>query len=211
MTDLESFLSDVTGVVHVGANVGQEIPQYHSFDLDVIWIEPFSEAYEILEHSLQGYPKQRCFKELITDVDDKIYTFYISNNGGCSSSIFDIEEHRYCWPDVTMSYVMLIPSITLTTLFTYEHIDPLMYDGLVLDTQGSELLVLMGALPILSGFKYIKVEVADFEAYAGGCQLKDIEAFMKLHGYIEYIKYEMPTDGYHPKGGHYYDIVYKRN
>jgi FkbM family methyltransferase len=210
MNDLESFLSDVTGVVHVGANIGQESLLYASYDLDVVWIEPLPSAFEQLLVNTKDFPKQHCFKYLVTDKDNKVYQFYVASNGGCSSSIYDIADHRYLWPDVSMSYVTQMTSVTLTTLFKRENIDAKKHRGLILDTQGSELLVLYGAIPLLNDFLYIKIEVADFNAYEGCCQLKDIQRFMYWYGFAEHVKYEMPSYGYHPAGGHYWDIVYKR-
>ena len=69
------------------------------------------------------------------------------------------------------------------------------------------VLVLKGALPLLGNFKYIKTEVADFEAYKGCCQLADIETFLSQYGYTEYSR---KAGGQHPQGGSYYDIVYKK-
>ena len=60
-----------------------------------------------------------------------------------------------------------------------ERIDRARYDALVMDTQGSELLVLRGAEPVLEHFRFIKTEVPDFEAYAGCAQLDDIERFLR--------------------------------
>ena len=36
----DAYLKRVTGVIHVGANAGQERELYASFHLDVVWIEP---------------------------------------------------------------------------------------------------------------------------------------------------------------------------
>ena len=67
---------------------------------------------------------------------------------------------------------------------------------LVIDTQGSELLVLKGALPILHHFKYIQTEVPDFEAYKGCCQLKDLQFFLVGLGYQEISRHQFAT---HPR------------
>ena len=40
---------------------------------------------------------------------------------------------------------------------------------MVIDTQGSELLILQLAVTILGGFNYIQVEAANFEAYRNWC------------------------------------------
>lgn len=98
-------------------------------------------------------------------------------------------------------------SITLTSLFKRKLIDIAKYQALIIDTQGSELLVLKGSLPILNKFKYIKTEVADFESYDGCCQLPEMIDFMTEHGFKEYSrdKFTQRTEG-----GSYYDIIFKK-
>ena len=81
------------------------------------------------------------------------------------------------------------------------------YQALIVDTQGSELLVLKGAGNLLRKFKYIKVEVADFESYAGCCQVSDIERFLKFSGFKEFCREKLTSS---KNGGSYYDILYKR-
>jgi hypothetical protein len=54
----DHFFKKVKGIVHVGANVGQEIKLYEKYKLSVIWIEPIPEIYEKLKTNLAGYPKQ---------------------------------------------------------------------------------------------------------------------------------------------------------
>jgi hypothetical protein len=76
-----------------------------------------------------------------------------------------------------------------------------------MDTQGSELLILEGAIDLLSYFKFIKVEVADFEIYSGCCQLKDIQLFMHKHNYREIFRKPFPIKY---SGGQCYDIVYQK-
>ena len=80
------------------------------------------------------------------------------------------------------------------------------YDALIMDTQGSELLVLQGAIPILHNFTYIKTEVSDFESYTGCCQVANIAPFMSRFGYREVSRHKFAQ---RPEGGSYYDIVYK--
>jgi len=92
-------------------------------------------------------------------------------------------------------------------LLEEEHIDYSEYDSLIMDTQGSELLVLKGAVSILKNFTYIKTEVPDFESYTGCCQLADIASFLTRHGYREFSRQKNAEK---PNVGSYYDIVYKR-
>lgn len=202
---LDRFLNDISGVVHVGANTGQERWTYKKHGLRVIWIEPIPEVFARLEKNMRGFSRQRALQGLVTDIDDKDYQFHVASNRGGSSSILDLKEHKDIWPDVSYTTTISLKSTTLTSLLQREQVDPREYQALIMDTQGSELLVLQGAIPILENFKYIQTEVADFEAYEDCCQLADISKFMEEHGYREFSRYKFAT---RPAGGSYYNIVY---
>ena len=204
----DGFLRKVSGVIHVGANAGQERDTYKKYSLRVIWVEPVPEVFQQLTANLVGYPGQLAFANLVTDQDDVEYTFHISNNDAASSSIFDFKLHKEIWPEVGYERAIKLRSTTLTSLLKKEGIDSTQYQALVLDTQGSELLVLKGAEPILHRFSFIKVEVADFESYKDCCQLRDIEEFLYARGFREYFRKKQVLEL--PTGGKYFDIVYRK-
>jgi FkbM family methyltransferase len=205
--DPDTFLKNAIGVIHVGAHIGQEKDLYAKYSLPVIWIEPIDQVFESLKENIIGCPNQVAIQGLITDVDDAEYTFNLASNYGASSSILDLNLHRDIWPHVRYDKKINLRSSTLCSILESNNIDTSRYDTLVMDTQGSELLVLKGALPILLNFTYIKTEVADFESYKDCCQLRDIEAFLLNYGYKEFARRKFIK---HPDGGGYYDIVYKR-
>ena len=203
----DRFLKEVSGVVHVGANFGQERKLYRNYGLNVVWIEPIPEVFTQLESNIRGFKNQQAFQALVTDIDDKEYEFHIANNDGASSSILEFKQHKDVWPGVHYTTTVLLKSITLATLFKKEQIDASNYQALIMDTQGSELLVLRGSLPILDNFKFIKTEVPDFEAYEGCCQLSEINDFMSEHGYKEISRNRFASRA---EGGSYFDIVYEK-
>lgn len=203
----DSFLREISGVVHVGANTGQERELYEANGLSVIWVEPIPEVFENLLANIRGFKNQRALKALVTDVDDKEYEFHVSNNGGESSSILSLGQHKDIWPDVYYKHSITIKSTTLAKLFSVQNIDASNYQALIMDTQGSELLVLKGSLPILDNFKFIKTEVADFESYEGCCQLSELDAFMVEHGYKEFSRRKFAE---RTEGGSYFNIVYRK-
>lgn len=201
------FLKQVKGVIHVGANTGQERDDYRKHDLDVLWIEPIPEVFEQLKSNLEGYPRQKGYCYLITDKEDAEYDFHIANNIGQSSSILDFKYHKDIWPEVSFTRSVKMRSRTLTSFLERERIDVGGYDALVIDTQGSELLVLEGARPALPAFKYIKTEAADFEAYAGCCRVDEIGAYLGRNGFREWHRCKVAS---HAAGGSYYEVLYKK-
>ena len=204
---MKGFLRGARGVIHVGAHTGQERHLYSQYKLDVLWIEPIPELFATLKQNLQGFPRQRAVNCLVTDRDGAEYPFHITSNAGGSSSIFSLALHEDIWPDVKETATITVVSKTLPTLLEDERLDVSSYDVVIMDTQGSELLVLEGAESIIDRFRFVKVEVADFRAYDGGCQLADVEAFMHRHAFVERAR---KTIALHPGGGGYYDIVYER-
>jgi len=183
--DPEEFLRKVSGIIHVGANTGQERDLYEKYGLRVIWIEPIPEVFNTLKANIRDYPNQQAFRYLVTDQEDVAYEFHISNKNGVSSSILDLKLHKDIWPHVTFEKTITLQSVTLASLLKKEQIDISKYDTLIIDTQGSELLILWGAIPILRKFKYIKTEVADFESYVGCCLLSDLNSFLVGHAFTK--------------------------
>lgn len=203
--DQDRFLRKAKGVVHVGANTGQERAEYATHNLPVLWIEPIPSVFAELKENLRAFPNQLAIQALVTDVDGNDYEFKVASNGGASSSILDLKLHKDIWPEVHYVETIALKSVTLASLFRESGFSPGNYDALVMDTQGSELLVLQGAGNLLSGFRFIKTEVADFEAYAGCCLLEEVEAFMLANGFIESSRAKYAT---RPDGGTYFNVVY---
>jgi FkbM family methyltransferase len=201
------FLRRVSGIVHVGAHLGQECDLYAQHGLNVLWIEPNPKIFQTLSKALRLYPKQRALSYLAAEADDKEYSLHISSNYGASSSILESGAHQEIWPEVTFTEAIPLKSITLSSLVKRERVDLERYDALVMDTQGSELLVLKGAADILDRFKFIKTEAADFELYKGCCTLADLDTFLSAHDFRRVRKKRFA----HKSGvGSCYDIVYSR-
>jgi FkbM family methyltransferase len=199
------FLMQSKGVLHVGANFGQERELYSTYGLNVVWIEPIPEVFDRLKTVINSYPNQKAFCYLVTDIDDKEYLFHVSNNEGQSSSIYDLADHKEIWPNVTYTKTITLKSITLSSLIKKEHLEMNKYDTLILDTQGSELLILKGAISLLPYIEYVKAEVADFESYVGCCKLSEIDTFFEEHNFRRIAKVRF---AYKEGVGSYYDVLY---
>jgi FkbM family methyltransferase len=96
----DSFLKKVPGVIHVGANTGQEREYYASLGLNVLWVEPIPDVFEELRSNIDTFSNQRACCCLLAAEHGTEYAFHIANNGGASSSILDFSKHGEIWPDV---------------------------------------------------------------------------------------------------------------
>jgi FkbM family methyltransferase len=205
---MDSFLNEISGVIHIGASVGQESSLYHDLNLDVAWVEAIPEVFKKLQLNIHGLKKQVAYNYLLTDKDSEFYNFNISNNQGESSSILEMALHSKIWPDIQFTHTLKIRSSTMLSMVKNEAINLNKYQALILDTQGSELLIIKGAAELINRFKYIKIEVPDFESYLGCCQLNELTKYLSAYGFKQTRKEKFAEmEGV----GAYYDVLFERN
>jgi FkbM family methyltransferase len=195
------------GIIHVVANVGQARDDYAGAGLPVVWIEPIPEIYRTLVANIAGYPDQTAIQALVTDTDGDERVLHVANNDGQSSSIFDLHQHRDIWPDIGYIRDITVRTETLPTALERSGVRVQDYDALVLDTQGSELLILKGAATLLPSVRYVVTEAAEFEAYKGAATLDEIKDFLREFGFRAAHHRVQVT---HPNGGRFYDVIFRR-
>lgn len=117
-----------------------------------------------------------------------------------------MDKHVTLYPGIDFSDTLNLSSISLDSAIR-KHRIPIKFDALVLDTQGSELLVLKGAIQKLPELKWIFAECADFSLYKGCCHCSDISSFLEEHGFRETKRFKKATlEGF----GSCYDILFSR-
>jgi FkbM family methyltransferase len=208
LPDLNDYLRSCSGVIHVGANTGQERDTYAGYRLPVIWIEPLPAQFERLKQNIKVYPNQIAIKGLITDRDDVSTILHVSNNDGISSSILDLALHRDIWPDVYYVGDIEVNSVRLQTAISRAGLDISKYDALVMDTLGVELLILRGLGADITHFKYIKMEAADFEAFKGCATVSEISEF--LISSCGYSLLRKDRFAQRDAGGSYFNLLFGR-
>jgi FkbM family methyltransferase len=120
-----------------------------TFGLRVLWVEPIAEIYDELVRNIANYPKQKAACAFLTDRDGQDPEFYVANNHGASSSIFQLSQHADIWPEVGFTGSRMLRSTRLDTLLGHENISPASYQTLVIDVQSAELSVIKGAGELL--------------------------------------------------------------
>ena len=65
----DRFLRNSRGVIHVGANSGQERDHYEKAKLEVVWIEPVPAVFAALVSNIRNHPRQKALNALATDTD----------------------------------------------------------------------------------------------------------------------------------------------
>ena len=181
----DSFLKDVHGVIHIGANEGQEREHYNKYDLQkVLWIEADPEVFKKLKENISQYKNQTALNYLVLDNNNK-KKFNISNSNGNASSILEFSKHKKMYPNVKFVKKIFLQSYSLRNIVKKEKINLKNYQALILDVQGSELKVLKGANKLLINFNYIKLECSNFEVYKHNPSIKVISNYLKNYNFKE--------------------------
>jgi FkbM family methyltransferase len=168
------------GVLHVGANVGEEAPVYDELGIkDVVWIEANEQLIPQLTINTRDKYKHKVIHACVGDVQDLEVKFHISNNAGQSSSYLELGTHKTAHPEV--HYIKDV-------VMKMKRIDQFRtcwggYDFLNIDLQGAELKALRGMGDILHQFKWAYLEVNQQELYKSCALVEDIDMYMIGYGF----------------------------
>jgi len=179
-----------TGVLHVGANVGEEAPVYLELGVKKqIWIEANPKIFDILVRNLAGNHEAKAYNFAAGDENTETI-LHESNNGSQSSSILELGNHSLVHPDVHYINDIPIRMYRIETFFkkignelTDNLYDLSDIDFLNLDVQGFEANVLHGMGDLLNQFKWIYTEVNSKETYKKCMLLPDLDLFLSDKGF----------------------------
>jgi FkbM family methyltransferase len=170
---VRDFNLQITGVLHVGAHLG-EAADYHALGIEkVIWIEANPNVLSKLRANVEPYGYQ-VVHALIMDAEHNGVPFNVTNYDGMSSSIFEWGTHTQLSPDTIVEHKIYLDSTTLDKL-------DLDYSGinfLNMDLEGAELLALKGATNLLKQIEYLYLEVRTDYVYLRAPLIDELEAYI---------------------------------
>jgi len=166
------------GILHVGANVGEEAEAYNAAGVkDVCWIEGNPQIIPQLKINVKPYG-HRVINALIGDVEGLELPLHISNNASQSSSILELEYHMIAHPEVYYVGDIVMTMHRLDQMGCWGG-----YDFLNIDLQGAELKALKGLGDDLKFFKYAYLEINKKELYKGCALWPEVEKYMNGFGF----------------------------
>ena len=165
------------GVIHVGANSGQERDLYHNLGKLVHWIEADPNIYPKLEENIEGFPNQTSMCALIYDTVEKV-EFNLSKQSE-RSSIFAFTNHHFKDDNFHHLDTIELQTTRLDILFQDGSIDLVEYDTLVTDCQGADLNIIRSLGNNISQFNLIVTEVFFERCYENILLAKDFNSYMK--------------------------------
>jgi FkbM family methyltransferase len=172
-------VGQIETIVHVGANEGQEVPVYLAAGVKKIHlIEPIPEISDRLFEKFK-YTPQVCISPYLCLDTFGDTEFFTTTNNGLSSSIYS-KHDPYMHNIAFNQESIFVKTVTLDSLTdVYEKVDLL-----VIDAQGSEDRVLLGATETLKKTSRIFTEVSTTPLYEGACVLEQIDTILYKNGFI---------------------------
>jgi FkbM family methyltransferase len=185
--DTEIFIEDIynfwtkkpIAVIHCGAHLAEEASAYHEYNFSpVVWIEAAPNLIPSLQNIVEKYPGDRVVQAALWSEPDVEKILRISNNS-YSTSLRDFGTHKKTYPNIEFTSEVTVKTLTLDEIGIPKSGRFL----LVLDLQGIEYEVLLGAMETLKSCDYVYLEVSKRELYSGQATWDQVSHLLSTHGF----------------------------
>jgi len=175
-----TFILLSPNVLHIGAHSGQEAEFYENCRAQVLWLEANPEQMPELVKNISRFPKQTAKNFLLGDKQEHAVPFFVSENQGASSSIFELTDSALTTAPKLVRQLNL-DMYRLEDLFSSRELGT--FRHWVLDVQGAELQVLKGAGNLLKCAQSILIEAKRESEYKGGVSWNELQDFLHENGF----------------------------
>tara|TARA_Y100000389_G_scaffold204431_1_gene256914 strand:+ start:1018 stop:1659 length:642 start_codon:yes stop_codon:yes gene_type:complete len=178
----------ITGAIHVGAFLGEELSQYRALGLtNTILFEPQKKLFDIVNSKC--IIKEKVFNVALGSEEDVVGMFIsdreggVSNGAGASSSILAPKKHLTEHPEVTFPSKESINVKKFDKFVEENQLDISEHNLLNVDVQGYELEVLKGMGDKLNNIQLVIAEVNRDEVYEGCPMIEEIDSYLEEFGF----------------------------
>lgn len=173
------ILKQCTGILHIGAHIGQESNLYSQMGKPVIFIEALPTVHSALLANIANQENQTAYNLLLGDRAQTV-PFYIASNNSESSSVLPFASQEV-FENVTTTEIVTLEMKRLDEVFDTS--DLAIFNHWVIDVQGAEKLVLLGAGKLLANCKSLVIEYSTYEFYKNQILYPDLQAFLSSQGF----------------------------
>ncbi len=172
----------VNGAIHIGAGDAPERNLYSSIDVPCIWIDANRQSVDNLRNLSADVAIHRFHHAFISDKTQKD-CFFPSTDNPRYSSKFGFDQITNVFADAQQGEMIEVDALTLRDFADKNQVDLQKYNYLVLDTCGSEYLILSESVDILDNFDFIRVSCPDFSAYHWSPTVTEVFSLLTNYGY----------------------------
>jgi FkbM family methyltransferase len=177
-----------TGVIHVGAHLGEEVPVYfeHGFQ-QILLIEANPDCCLELGKRFGQDHRIRIVHRAISDRAGKIILHVHTSRSGSTepASLLQMKQLNRIVKTLSTPRVIEVDSSTLDDLLAEMEIEPRAFTLLNVDIQGAELHALRGSTKTLRAVSAVVTEVNLIELYEGGALENDIVEFLEARTFAK--------------------------
>ena len=167
-----------TAVLHVGAHLAEEEPEYQAYCWGhITWIEAQPSLVAILKGKLH-VATNKIIQAAAWDISGKKLQLNIASNSQ-STSLLNFGTHSNSYPEITFVSQIEVDSCRLEDILPLDSTP----DFVNLDIQGIELQALKGMESRLPQVKWIYSEVNLEEVYVGCTQILELDSYLTEQGF----------------------------
>jgi len=175
---LKKYNPKITGIIHVGANTGQNVNDYLDLrNINIYLFEPQKEAFRELSR-FEKYPNIHLFNFGLGNTNKKLKLNKSSYKSGVSSSLLKPKLHSDYFPEYNFDD---IETIQVRKFSSFGNIKA---NFLVLDVQGYELEVIKGFEEKLNKIDFVFTEISLVELFEGSALVKELDKFFTVNDFI---------------------------
>ena len=169
----KKYKMNIKGIIHIGAQFGQEIPDYIDCGIqDMVMFEPLEENFKVLAEKAKGLNANIVGHQVALGPEPGKTKMYVSDHNRISSSILKPKVHLTHHPNVKF------PETEEVEVNCLDNYDCFNYNFINMDVQGYELEVLKGGKKTLEKVDYVYCEVNRDEVYENNAFVEELDEFL---------------------------------
>lgn len=182
------YFPDATGIVHVGANDGEEVAWYlENGNVPVLAFEPCWPAYKAFLARFGGtVPDNVLLSRAALGCNSRWGVLNVDGRGSAKASSLHLPEPTNRDPLPTQAVYVSSESVAISRFDDLVHegrLDLAPYNTLVVDVEGHEYDVLLGFGALLSHFQFAVVECSAVPVFCGQSPAWEVIALMQVAGF----------------------------
>lgn len=173
------------GVIHAGAHTGEEIQMYKDLGfINILAFEPLPRAFQTLNKIENVVAENLALGNM-----DRKCELYVASNGESSSCLCPA-EHKKIHPTIKFDEKIIVDMVMLDSyLDKNKKLDAKDFNLLVMDVQGYEDRVILGARKTVASMDAIYCEISTGTLYAEATRMQDLDILIEREAKMKKVEF----------------------